>query len=131
MRNLITAFILGVLLTFFSAQASPPANLEDPRQQAIGAQPPIASLQLTPTAVLTSVSISGRAFALQVTITPIATSTVDGQATQETSPTRRVPPLSLTLILFALCCALLLVIGVFVLGFVARYQNMKAGKHDQ
>ena len=131
MRNLITAFFLSVLLTVFSAQASPPANLEVPWRQAIGAQQSIASIQLTPIFVPTAVFISSRSFALQKTITPMPTSTIDRQATQESPPIRNTPPLSLTLTLLALCCALLLVIGVFVLGFVARTQNVKAGKNDE
>lgn len=101
-----------------------------------GARPHPASAQPTaqptPAFVPTFVPISSRPFALQETVTSIPTSTLSGHATQE-SPvtTRNAPPLSLTLILLGLCCALLLVIGIFVLGFVLRYQNMNEGKNDQ
>ena len=105
-------------------------GLEVPRRQAVVTQPSIASIQLPPTFVPTPVSILGKSFALQVMVTPIPTSTIDGQTTQDTPPAKNAPPLSLTLTLLALCCAMLLVIGVFVLGFVARTQNLKEGKID-
>ena len=110
-------------------------GLETAWRQTIGAQPRPASVQPTvqpsPTFVPTIVPISGGLFALQGTVTPTPTLTNSGQATQETPPTRNAPPLSLTLVLFALCCALLLVIGVFVLGFVARNQSLKDRTNDK
>ena len=38
------------------------------------------------------------------------------------------PPLGLTLFLISFCCILLLLVGVFVLGFVVRTQNQKKDK---
>jgi Sec-independent protein secretion pathway component TatC len=61
---------------------------------------------------------------LQTTVTPIPTSSAE-QITPENTGTRTSPPLSLTLILLAIGCALLLVIGVLVLGFLVRRQNTK------
>jgi len=41
------------------------------------------------------------------------------------------PPLSLTLMLAFTCCALSLVIGLLVLGFVLSFQNRKKNEEDQ
>jgi len=108
-------------------------GLEDAWRQAIGAQPRPVSAQPTaeptPTFVPTIVPISGGFPALQVTPTPVSTSSGNGQPTEPT-PTRTGPPLSLTLILLGMCCMFLLVIGIFVLGFIVRRDNMKAGKNE-
>jgi hypothetical protein len=37
----------------------------------------------------------------------------------------------LTLILLGLCCFFLLLIGMFILGFILRNQNIKEWKKDQ
>jgi hypothetical protein len=107
-------------------------GLEDAWRQAIGAKPRAVSAQPTaqptPTFVPTIVPISGGFPVLQMTPTPIPTSTISGQPT-ETVTTRSGPPLVLTLTLLGLCCVFLLVIGVVVLGFVVRSQNIKAGKN--
>lgn len=108
-------------------------GLEDQWRQSIKAQPRTASAQPTaqptPTFVPTIVPISGGVAVLQVTATPIPTSSFNGQPTPETSPTRNGPPLTMTLILLGLCCALLLVIGILVLGLILRKQNTQGGKN--
>lgn len=109
-------------------------GLEDQWRQAIVAPPRTASAQPTaqptPTFVPTIVPISGGSLALQATLTPVPTSSFNEQFTQETpSTTRTGPPLALTLILLGMCCALLLVVGVFALGFIVRHQNSKGGNN--
>jgi hypothetical protein len=107
-------------------------SLEDAWRQSIGAQPrPVSAgptAQPTPTFVPTIVPISGGFPALQVTPTPVPTSS--NVLPTETPTTRTGPPLALTLILLGLCCVFLLVIGVVVLGFVVRRDNIKAGKNE-
>lgn len=108
-------------------------GLEDQWRQAVSAQPRAASaqptVQPTPTFVPTIVPISGGSFNLQATPTAIPTSSSAGVPTETTPSTRSGPPLALTLILLGLCCTLLLVVGVVVLGFVVRRQNNKRGKN--
>ncbi len=107
-------------------------GLEDVWRQAIGAQPrPVTAqptAQPTPTFVPTIVPISGGLPALQVTPTPIPTST--GGQPVDPVPTRSGPPLWLSLTLLGMCCLFLLVVGVIVLGFVVRRGNIKAGKNE-
>ena len=79
----------------------------------------------------------------QVTIVPFSGELFPGQATPRVVPTslftpepagapvRGSPPLSLTLILLGLCCFFLLFIGMFILGFVLRNQNMKEWTENQ
>lgn len=106
-------------------------GLEDQWRQSIGAQPRTASSQPTamptPTFVPTIVPISGGAPLLQVTVTPVPTSTFDDPSTPPA--TRTGPPLALTLILLAMCCMFIVVIGIAVLGFVVRNQNKKGGSN--
>lgn len=108
-------------------------GLEDAWRGAIGAKPRAVSAQptarLSPTFVPTIVPISGGFPALQATLTPVPTSTLSGQTTG-IPPERTGPPLGLTLILLGMCCLFLLVIGVVVLGFVVRRENVKAGKNE-
>ena len=108
-------------------------GLEDQWRQAVGAQPRAASaqptVQPTPTFVPTIVPISGGSFNLQATPTAIPTSSSAGVPTETTPSTRSGPPLALTLILLGLCCVMILVIGVVVLGFVVRNQNNKGGNN--
>jgi hypothetical protein len=107
-------------------------GLEDAWRQAIGAQPrPVTAqptAQPTPTFVPTIVPISGGLPALQITLTPVPTST-GGQPTDPV-PTRSGPPLWLSMTLLGMCCLFLLVVGVIVLGFVVRRGNSKAGKNE-
>lgn len=105
-------------------------GLEDEWREAIGAQPRTASAQptaqTTPTYVPTIVPVSGSQFLQGATPTALPASSFGSQPTTE--PAQRTgPPLSLTLILLGFCCLFLLVIGVVVLGFIARRGNQNAG----
>lgn len=107
-------------------------GLEEAWRQAIGAQPgPVTAqptVQSTPTFVPTIVPISGGLPALQITPTPVPTST-GGQPTDPV-PTWSGPPMWLSLTLLGMCCLFLLVVGVIILGFVVRRGNSKAGKNE-
>jgi len=107
-------------------------GLETEWRKAIGAQPGTVSAQPTaqptPTYVPTIVPVSGAPLANQLSPTLVPTSSFDGQPT-ETVPTHGTPPLGLTLALLGFCCIFLIIIGVIVLGFVVRAQNIKAGKN--
>src|SRR6266498_2912126 len=107
-------------------------GLEDQWRAALGAPPRTDSAQPTaqptPTFVPTIVPISGGSLALQMTATPVPTSSFNGQSTQETpSVTRTAPPLGLTLVLLGICCFFILIVGVIVLGVIVRNQNSKGG----
>jgi hypothetical protein len=79
----------------------------------------------------------------EVTVIPVSSAFVSAQATPSAIPTsafeaqpaetpaRGGPPLSLTLILLGLCCIFLLFIGMLILGFTVRNQNIKEWKKDQ
>jgi hypothetical protein len=88
-----------------------------------------AFLSVPPIDKVTTVSSSGRLFSAQATPSAIPTSPSTTQPTG--TPVRNNPPLSLTLILLGLCCFFLLLIGVFILGFVIRKENIKEWKKDQ
>lgn len=109
-------------------------GLEDQWRASIGAQPRAASAQPTaiasPTFVPTIVPISGGPVPMQATATAIPTSTFNSTP-EPSSTTRTGPPLALTLILLALCCAMLLIIGVFVLAVVVSRQNAKGGNNAE
>ena len=106
-------------------------GLENSWRQAIGAKPPPVSVQ--PTAVPTStfvptiVPVSGAILVNQITPTAIPTSSFATQSTE--APVHGRPPLSLTLILLGLCCVFLILIGMVILGFVVRNQNIKEAKN--
>lgn len=108
-------------------------GLEDAWRQAIGAQPQPAPAQPTAeptlTFVPTIVPISGAPVALQATPTAIPTSTISEQPT-EVPPAGR-PPLSLTLVLLGVCCVMLLLVGVMILGIVVTRQNREGGDNVQ
>ena len=108
-------------------------GLENAWRTSIGAQPSSLSAQPTveptPTFVPTIVPMGGVSSALQVTSTPVPTSSFGGQPTPST-PARTGPPLALTMILLGLCCAFLVLLGVVVLGFVVRRQNRKGGVNE-
>jgi hypothetical protein len=108
-------------------------GLEAAWRNAIGAQPrPVPTqptAQPTPTFVPTIVPVGGVSSALQVTSTAVPTSSFGGQPTE--TPARTSPPLGLTLILLGMCCIFLVLIGVFVLGFIVRGQNRKGGENVQ
>ena len=107
-------------------------GLEDAWRGAIGAQPRTVgaqpTAQPTPTFVPTILPVSGVALPVQVTPSAIPTSSF---ATEPAgAPIRRGPPLSLTLMLLGLCCAMSLVVGVFVTGILARNQSARGGKNE-
>lgn len=108
-------------------------GLEDAWRMSIGAQPhPVAAqptAQPTPTFVPTIIPVGGVVAVQQMTPTAIPTSSFGGQPTE--TPARTAPPLSLTLILLALCCIFLALIGIVVLGFIVRSQNRKGGNNVQ
>jgi hypothetical protein len=107
-------------------------GLEDAWRAAIGAPQSVAAqptLQPTPTFVPTIVPVGGAALALQVTPTPVPTSSFGGEPTQ--TPARSGPPLALTMILLGICCSMLVLAGVVMLGFVVRNQNRKGGNNVQ
>ena len=102
-------------------------GLEDEWRQAVGAKPPSVSAQPTvvptPTFVPTIVPVSGAILANQITPTAIPTSSFATPSTE--APVRGRPPLALTLILLGLCCVFLILIGMVILGFIVRNQNIK------
>jgi hypothetical protein len=107
-------------------------GLEDTWRKAIGAQPRAAegqpTSQPTPTFVPTIVPVGGVPVAAQVTATAVPTSSFD-QPTP--APTRTTPPFALTLLLLIVCCFLIAILGILVLGLVLRNQNSKGGKNVQ
>ncbi|MDX1377982.1 MAG: peptidase MA family metallohydrolase [Anaerolineales bacterium] len=110
-------------------------GLEDAWREAIQAPPRSVSAQPTaqptPTFVPTIVPISGAPLANQIaTPTPVPTSSIGEPTDENTPPTRGRPPLSLTLILLALCCVFIILIGVIVLGFIVRRENRSEGGGD-
>jgi len=91
----------------------------------------ITSVFIIPPSIekVTNLPFSGELFSAQATPSAIPTSSFETQPPE--TPIRGRPPLSLTLILLALCCGFLLLIGMFILGFIVRNQNMKEWKKDQ
>jgi len=83
--------------------------------------------QPTPTYVPTIVPISGAPLANQAG-TPVPTSSFGEQPTEEPGGTGR-PPLWLTAFLAGICCLMILLIGIIVLGFVVRRGNRKEGNN--
>ncbi len=104
-------------------------GLENAWREAIGASPRSAAAQPTesptPTVIPTLVPIGGVSLALQVTPTPVPTSSFNTQPADVPARTR--PPLSLTLVLAGMCCVFLVLFGVVVLGFMVRRDNRKGG----
>lgn len=84
---------------------------------------------LPPIDKVTTDSFSGAHFSVQTTPSAIPTSLFTTEPAG--TPVRSNPPLSLTLILLGLCCFFLLLIGMFILGFILRNQNIKEWKKDQ
>jgi Peptidase MA superfamily len=108
-------------------------GLEDAWRQTIKAQPRTVSAQPTaqptPTYVPTIVPISGSPLTLQITTTPIPTSSISQEPTEVNGGTRTAPPLWLTLALVGFCCVFLLVVGVLGLIIFIRAQNRKGGNN--
>jgi hypothetical protein len=90
---------------------------------------PESTAQPTPTFVPTLIPVSGAPLSVQSTASAVPTSSFTTPTTR--APVQNRPPLSLTLILLALCCFFLLFIGMFVLGFILRRQTMKDQKNGQ
>ncbi|MFT3892933.1 MAG: peptidase MA family metallohydrolase [Anaerolineales bacterium] len=108
-------------------------GLESAWRTSIGAKPQTVSAQPTtqptPTYVPTIVPVSGvQSSTVQATPTAIPTSSASDQPATDT-PTRTGPPLALSLILLGICCFFILIIGIFVLGFLARKQINKGGQN--
>ena len=108
-------------------------GLEDAWREAVHATPRSVSAQPTsqptPTFVPTYVPISGAPLAVTPTPYVIPTSSFDGSKNDSSDgpnlPTSG-PPLTLTIALAGACCLILLILGVFVLGFVLRKGNAKS-----
>jgi hypothetical protein len=88
-----------------------------------------AFLALPPIDKFTFVSFSGALFSAQAT--PSAGPTSSFTTEPAGTPVRSNPPLSLTLILLGICCIFLLPIGMLILGFIVRNQNIKELQKDQ
>ena len=100
-------------------------GLEDAWRKSIGAAPRTTAQPTavpSPTIVPTIVPVSGAPLA--ITPTPFNFST----PAPSNTPTGNGPPLSLTLFLLGLCCALLLLFGVIGIAVMAAMQNRKGGK---
>ncbi len=106
-------------------------GLEDVWRDSVGAVRRVVSAQPTaqptPTFVPTFVPVSGAPLAVTPTPYAIPTSTINGGQ----PALRGSPPIWLTLSLLGFCCLLMLIFGVFTLGFFVRSQNIKARKNDQ
>jgi hypothetical protein len=107
-------------------------GLEDAWRQAIGAQPrsisTLPTAQPTPTFVPTIVPVSGAPLAQGSTPTVIPTSSFDGTAATEITA-RTAPPVALSLVLLGVCCIMLLLISVLILGVVVSRQNRTGGEN--
>jgi peptidase MA superfamily protein len=107
-------------------------GLEDAWRQAIGAQPRSVpaqpTAQPTPTNIPTIVPVSGAPMAQQSTPTVIPTSSFDSTPATEI-PARTAPPLGLSLVLLGICCIMLSLIGVLILGVVVSRQNRTEGEN--
>jgi len=107
-------------------------GLEDAWRDAIGAAPQAAStqptVQPTPTFVPTYVPYAGAPLAVTPTPYAVPTSSTNGEPYQP--PTSSGPPLPLTLMLAAVCCILVLLIGVLALGAYLAYQKRKGDNNE-
>ena len=107
-------------------------GLEVAWRQAVGAQTRSVTAQATPqptpTFVPTIVPVSGAPMAQQSTPTAIPTSSFDSTPGTEI-PARTGPPPALSLILLGVCCIMLLLIGVLILGVLVSRQNRKGGEN--
>ena len=107
-------------------------DLEEAWRGSIGAQPqPVSAqptFQPTPTFVPTIIPVGGVASVLQTTATAVPTSSHNILPT-ETPPTPSRPPFGLTIALLGVCCVMLLLVGVIILGVIVSRQNRKGGNH--
>ncbi len=108
-------------------------GLEDAWRKSIGAQPRTVAAQPTaqptPTVVPTIIPIGAAPPVVQATATAVPTSSFATPAAQ--APTRTAPPLSLTLLLLTVCCFMIAIVGILVLGIVLRNQNREGGKSEK
>jgi hypothetical protein len=105
-------------------------GLEDAWRASIGARAraaaPNPTAQPTPTYVPTIVPISGAPLAM--TPTPFTFPTLPPA---DLPPSASGPPLSLTLVLLGICCALGLVLAVLILGVILATQRRKESSHEK
>ena len=105
-------------------------GLEDKWRESITAQPRKISSQptqqVTPTFVPTYVPFSG----VPLLITPTPYSVPTSTLGQPDIPESNNIPITLTLMLAAVCCVLILLIGVIVLGVLLRSQKQKGDDHE-
>lgn len=105
-------------------------GLEDNWRESINAQPRRISSQptqqVTPTVVPTYVPFSG----VPLLITPTPYSVPTSTLGQPDTPESNNVPITLTLILAAVCCVLILLIGVIVLGVLLRSQKQQGDSHE-
>ena len=112
MRKVTVAILLSIQVLSITVAIAPlQSTAGDSTDQSTGAALALAAapaprLQITPTA---------------------PTGSTGGPATE---PVRGRPPLWLTLFLLGMCCIMALVVGIFVLGIMARSQNARAVKED-
>ena len=103
-------------------------GLENAWREAVGAAPKTASaqptVQPTPTFVPTYVPFAG--VPLAVTPTPYAIPT----SSSAEPPSQSGPPLPLTLMLAAVCCILVLLIGILALGAYLASERRKGGDDE-
>lgn len=106
-------------------------GLEDAWRGAIGAQlrsvPAQPTIQSTPTFVPTIVPVGGVSSILQTTPTAVPTSSFNEQPTETPAPMR--PPFGLTMALLGVCCVMLLLVGVVILGVIIGRQNRQGGNN--
>jgi len=104
-------------------------GLEESWRKEIGAAPQSASaqptVQLTPTFVPTYVPYAGAPLAVTPTPYIVPTSSIAEPPLQSNRP-----PLPLTLMLAAVCCILVLLIGVLALGAYLAYQKRKGDNNE-
>ena len=108
-------------------------GLEDAWRIAIGAAPPAASvqptLQPTPTFVPTYVPFAGAPLVVTPTPFSIPTSSTIEEFPPQSNQSNG-PPLSLTMILVAVCCVVLLLFGVLGLGMYLSAQKRKGDNNE-
>jgi hypothetical protein len=102
-------------------------------RKAIGAAPGTVSAQPTaqptPTFVPTIVPISGAPLAVTPTPYAVPTSSFSDGSTPSSPTVSSGPPIMLTLLLLGVCCILVILFGLIILGIVVSNKNRKGGKN--